>query len=547
MMEASSGSGAQRPIPRRSHKKSKTGCRTCKVRKIKCDERRPLCRNCERHYTNLATCDFDDQDPTYSSASSSSTTSAQTRPAESSGQARARGAQSASPQRQQQRLTRLAVRPASPVGRQAEPLPPTQIPATIASGRLDPFDARPASQEPAPSVDALMAHYLTTLAYRSFPFYASRPLIEIWWPFVRADDVLFHVVLLLSGLDREHLQQQHDSVHSRHLLDQCLSLLNARILTPEGMNDGTLVAIASLAAMEHDRGNMRALDMHLEGLKRVVELRGGLDAIRATNSMAANVVFWCAMVSINEPMLLPVSYGDNDKDVDWLNNPDTANLLTHDGSEKDLREFGVDVPTANILHEVQRLSRTYTATVNYGAPEEAATILSYLCSVLERLLQMSRSPAKDSPIPSLSQSCRLAGCLHVFTPMSGYFPDPTLMLHQLVRDLKSSLTHMIRAVGTRSHLLLWLLSVGGITAHKMPERGWFVGHLVVVITDLGILNWPAMRRHLIQLAFHDNFCDENFGLLWKEVRARQELLDLTPVQPLVEWCDDALRTGPCTS
>ncbi|KAK3115752.1 hypothetical protein LTR53_004572 [Teratosphaeriaceae sp. CCFEE 6253] len=477
----------QRPIPRRSHKKSKTGCRTCKQRKVKCDERRPLCRNCERHYTNLATCDFDDGEPTYLPASSSSNTSAQ--PPESSSQARARANVSAPPQqqRQQQQVSHLPIRPASPVGRQAEPL--ANIPPTVASGRLDPFEARPISHEPAPSVDALLAHYLTNLAYRSFPFYASRPLIELWWPFVRADAVLFHVVLLLSGLDRDHLQEQHDSVHSRQLLDQCLQLLNARILTPDGMNDGTIVAIASLAAMEHDRGNMRALGMHLDGLKRVVDLRGGLDAIRSKNPMAANLVFWCAMVSINEPMLLPVSYGDVDRDIDWLHNPATATLLTHDGSEKDLIEFGVDVPTANILHEVQRLSRNYTATVNYGTPEEANLILSYLCSVLERLLQMSRSPANDSPISGLSQSCRLAGCLHVFTPMSGYFPDPTLMLHTLVRDLKSSLTHMIRAVGTRSELLLWLLSVGGITAHSMPERSWFVGHLVVVITDLNIRSW----------------------------------------------------------
>ncbi|KAK1018331.1 hypothetical protein LTR54_001217 [Friedmanniomyces endolithicus] len=37
------------PIPRRAHKKSKT-----------CDERRPLCLNCERHFTNLRTCDFDE-------------------------------------------------------------------------------------------------------------------------------------------------------------------------------------------------------------------------------------------------------------------------------------------------------------------------------------------------------------------------------------------------------------------------------------------------------------------------------------------------------
>ncbi|KAK3303031.1 uncharacterized protein B0T15DRAFT_261738 [Chaetomium strumarium] len=34
---------------RRTHKKSRTGCSTCKARKIKCDERRPACLNCISH------------------------------------------------------------------------------------------------------------------------------------------------------------------------------------------------------------------------------------------------------------------------------------------------------------------------------------------------------------------------------------------------------------------------------------------------------------------------------------------------------------------
>ncbi|KAK1769385.1 hypothetical protein QBC33DRAFT_533237 [Phialemonium atrogriseum] len=41
--------------PRRSHPKSRTGCKTCKVRKIKCDEQRPSCRNCTKHGVK---CDF---------------------------------------------------------------------------------------------------------------------------------------------------------------------------------------------------------------------------------------------------------------------------------------------------------------------------------------------------------------------------------------------------------------------------------------------------------------------------------------------------------
>lgn len=270
--------------------------------------------------------------------------------------------------------------------------------------------------------------------------------------------------------------------------------------------------------------------MHLDGLKRVVELRGGLDSVRSTNPMVSNLVFWCAMVSMNEPSLLPLAYGD--AKMSLLNDPSTATLLTHDGGQANLFDFGVDVVTANVLHEVQRLSKLYTSTLLYGSAEEAVRVLSQLCSILEKMLQLSKEPSADSPIPGLSQSCRLAGCLHLFTPLSGYFPSPTLLLHSLVRDLKASLTYMMRALGgTRSHLLLWLLSVGGITAHSMPERAWFVGYLVVTVTDLGIDSWETMRQHLVALAFHDNFCDISFHALWLEVRRKQEVLDY--VEPVL--------------
>ncbi|PNH44799.1 hypothetical protein VD0004_g2936 [Verticillium dahliae] len=56
----STGRGAGTPasgtvVSRRSHPKSRTGCRTCKKRKIKCDEHKPSCRNCIKH---AVACDF---------------------------------------------------------------------------------------------------------------------------------------------------------------------------------------------------------------------------------------------------------------------------------------------------------------------------------------------------------------------------------------------------------------------------------------------------------------------------------------------------------
>lgn len=61
--------------PRRSHKKSRAGCRRCKSRKIKCDEVHPRCGNCVKHGVG---CDFENPDAddmsvvTTTSASSSS-------------------------------------------------------------------------------------------------------------------------------------------------------------------------------------------------------------------------------------------------------------------------------------------------------------------------------------------------------------------------------------------------------------------------------------------------------------------------------------------
>ncbi|ETI29103.1 hypothetical protein G647_01556 [Cladophialophora carrionii CBS 160.54] len=46
--------------PRKTHRKSKSGCRTCKQRKIKCDETRPICNNCTRRYgkDDAALCNY---------------------------------------------------------------------------------------------------------------------------------------------------------------------------------------------------------------------------------------------------------------------------------------------------------------------------------------------------------------------------------------------------------------------------------------------------------------------------------------------------------
>ncbi|KAF9878549.1 hypothetical protein CkaCkLH20_04041 [Colletotrichum karsti] len=68
---------------KRPHKKSRTGCRNCKTRKVKCDEARPTCRNCvlrkaECVYPGPAHSHADQQPGSPSSSSGSTSSRAQT-------------------------------------------------------------------------------------------------------------------------------------------------------------------------------------------------------------------------------------------------------------------------------------------------------------------------------------------------------------------------------------------------------------------------------------------------------------------------------------
>ncbi|KUJ15864.1 uncharacterized protein LY89DRAFT_587101 [Mollisia scopiformis] len=49
--------GHRHARPRRSFKKSRRGCRTCKARK--CDEVHPICSNCSKRFPGLKSCDFE--------------------------------------------------------------------------------------------------------------------------------------------------------------------------------------------------------------------------------------------------------------------------------------------------------------------------------------------------------------------------------------------------------------------------------------------------------------------------------------------------------
>lgn len=87
--------------------------------------------------------------------------------------------------------------------------------------------------------------------FRSFPFFNTSAVAQLWWPFIQADTLLFHVILLLSAINYEQLTQENDLRRSKVLMIESLRLLRNRVQDETlGTSDQTIVAVANLLTIE---------------------------------------------------------------------------------------------------------------------------------------------------------------------------------------------------------------------------------------------------------------------------------------------------------
>lgn len=140
----------------------------------------------------------------------------------------------------------------------------------------------------------------------------SNPFLVSWWPLALKDPVLFNVSLQTASWDDEFRAKKGFS-QSAILMRDCVSLLRQKIESPSlAFQDATMNAIVTLAAIEvitvlvlscyisltswsqfkFGQGNVQRSEMHIEGVKRIVEVRGGIRSIKETSPLTARMVPW---------------------------------------------------------------------------------------------------------------------------------------------------------------------------------------------------------------------------------------------------------------
>jgi hypothetical protein len=63
------------------------------------------------------------------------------------------------------------------------------------------------------------------------------------------------------------------------------------------LQDETLDSVVTLAAIEFGKGNVAISQTHIEGVKSMVRLRGGIQQVKAVSPLTARMVAWYVMCS----------------------------------------------------------------------------------------------------------------------------------------------------------------------------------------------------------------------------------------------------------
>lgn len=213
---------------------------------LKCDEARPVCRNCAIHFVNIEKCDYGHAVSRLDEYLATSPPKPKSPAKDVSRKRKAYG--ELSPKVEEDVFdASLSLRPGSTGLDPFQTYPPTSLDGA------DSLISHCKFQAPDCEVYTYRSD-LTVVVHEAFPFFTRDALINLWWPSIGSDQLLFHTTLLLSSLDLEKRSYRKGvDTGWRLAMRECIKLLRERIddqMTNQDISDETIVSVAILAAIE---------------------------------------------------------------------------------------------------------------------------------------------------------------------------------------------------------------------------------------------------------------------------------------------------------
>ncbi|KAE9369155.1 hypothetical protein N431DRAFT_469085 [Stipitochalara longipes BDJ] len=150
-------------------------------------------------------------------------------------------------------------------------------------------------------------------AYQIEAYWGFNPIKKLWVPLALTDPALLHSILFCSDQFGTRLNGQKERPSAVGHLRQTIRILNKRLLEPsQGISNSTIATVALLTLTEQSSNNRENWGIHMRGIKRMVDMRGGLLAFQCNlilHDMLSRADLWGSLDALSKPYLHMESRG----------------------------------------------------------------------------------------------------------------------------------------------------------------------------------------------------------------------------------------------
>ncbi|KAF7136989.1 hypothetical protein CNMCM5793_006740 [Aspergillus hiratsukae] len=398
--------------------------------------------------------------------------------------------------------------------------------AYLSQGFVDPFSA--SAVQMSNSMNLYFHHFRIHTIASCYPLDSTRMSIW-WWQRAISQPALLQALLFLTAGHHATLESNNgvsstaiekSIKDSLHLRGNTLKTLNNILQDPmKAVAESTTLIVASLVAIEAVDANFNALHAHMKGLKRLIHLLGGLDAL---DHMTLSKIYQSDVKSAalrNSRPMFPMS-------ARWrseiLQESTLFRSTEHLQVSKSLEILGnrffaapwysrFDSSLKSFVQVLRRLI-IYLET----AQQQPSIVLptdNDLFLVFEHQLL---STVYESGATLLQEPLRLSMLIYLNVRIWHFqaFPFMQFMVEALRRSLVPAYGH---AQSTASDLLFWILFIGGMASQGYKCHPWFVSRLTEVARRLDLVEWEKARETLGGFFYTDQPGERGAENLWNEV------------------------------
>ncbi|KAH7146898.1 hypothetical protein B0J13DRAFT_500784 [Dactylonectria estremocensis] len=275
--------------------------------------------------------------------------------------------------------------------------------------------------------------------------------------------------------------------------------LNKQLSDPNAaLTDSTTIVVMALALIAESFGDVESAHMHVMGLKKIVDLRGGIESFASHPLLQSKLHRICtgANLAFHQDAASFDSAFDSSSELARLK-PSDASCFSRSRSVVRTLERRLYA----ILKDVQDLSQLINDSHDSGHKIREMSLEDLITYIQSRLLMPE---FEDNDIfPELLRLSLLAFLTTIFWG----FPGVKFEYPRLANQLRQACIAFTPSTAGESYLFAWALMVGATSVFRGPDQTWLLQRLRPLIRDSLGRTWFEVKNNLRQVMWIDSIHD----------------------------------------